>query len=209
MRRALVAAACLGALAIGNTASAQDYMDTPEKRWNHGGFYAGIVGGYTAGQLQTPGLDLGAAGAQGGIVAGWGVSNRSGLYLGLEADAVLKDLKWTVTDVGGTATASSQWTGSMRARIGQEFGPILAYLTGGAAVGGQRLAVTGMGADEELRWGWVAGGGMQAQITRTMSIRVEGLHYTFPDKAFWLNGSSANIGTGETVARVGVTFKLD
>lgn len=199
MRRALAAAAAL--ITLAGNALAQD-------KPLHSGAYVGMIAGYSTASLQAPGIDFAAAGAQGGLVAGWGIVGQSGLYLGLEADAVLKDIKWQVGDVTGQVTASNQWVGTMRGRVGQAFGPMLLYVTGGAAVTEAKISATGLGSDSEMRWGWVGGGGIDAHITRTVSIRFEGLHYQFPDKAFWLSGDTAKVGVGETVARVGITFKL-
>lgn len=202
--RSIIAAAAALVLSAG-VALAQ----AGDSRPMHNGGYLGVVAGYSTSSLNTPAFDAATAGAQGGLVAGWGVVGRSGLYLGLEADAVLKDIKWSVGDAAGTASASNQWVGSLRGRLGYSVGPFLIYGTGGGAITEQRISVSGFGSESDWRWGMVGGGGIETHVTQTMAIRVEGLHYVFPEKNFWFSGDSAKIGVGETVARVGITFKLN
>ena len=199
----LLGGAGLALALMAASAAAQD-------KWNHAGPYAGITAGYSTAQLSTPGVDFATTGAQGGLYVGYGIVGNSGIYVGIEADAVLKDIKWGVSDAGGNASASNDWVGSLRGRVGQTMGPMLLYVTGGAAVTDTKVTLAGMGSDSALRYGWVAGAGIEAQITETVAIRLEGLHYGFPDKVFDFNGvGSEKLGTAETVARVGLSFKLN
>ncbi len=198
--RSVIAAAAALALSAG-AALAQD-------RPVHSGAYVGLVAGYATSALQAPGIDLAAAGAQGGVMVGYGITGKSGMYLGAEVDALMRDIKWSATDGTSTVTASNQWMGSMRLRAGQAIGPMLLYVTGGAALTDQKVSISGLGSDHDLRWGWVGGAGIESHVTQNVALRVEGLYYNFPDKAFWTSGDTAKIGVGETVVRVGVVFKL-
>ena len=69
-----------------------------EDAWNHGGMYAGVAGGYSTGQLSAPGFTVGDQGLNGGAFIGYGIVGKSGLYLGIEADAMVKDVTWRVGD---------------------------------------------------------------------------------------------------------------
>ena len=205
MRRALAAAAAICMLA--SPVLAQD-----ETKWNHGGAYAGLAAGYSAAVLQSSDpIDWGASGLMGGAYAGYGFLGRSGVYVGVELDATLKDIKWKASDGGGTTVeASGRWLGSFRARVGQALGPMLLYATGGLALTDQKIAVTGIGSDTEWRYGWVAGVGAEAMLTKTVTLRLEGLHYDFAEKGFNLGGlGTEKLGTQENVVRVGVSFKLN
>lgn len=203
MRATLAAAAALAMCAA--PAVAQD-----DFRWNHGGTYAGITAGYSSAVLQTQDpIDWAASGLMGGVYGGYGVQGKSGLYIGFEMDGVAKDITWRATDGAGTTVqASGQWLASGRLRVGQAFGPMLVYATGGAALSDQKISVTGLGSDTEWRYGWVFGGGIEGMVGKVMTLRLEALRYDFPDKAFWLNGATDKIGTQETVVRVGLGFKL-
>lgn len=199
----IVIAAFLTILGLATGARAED-------DWNHSGVYAGLTAGYNSAQLSTPGTDYAKTGAAGGAYIGYGIVGKSGLYVGLEADAMAKDIKWSSAD-GYSATASGQWLGSARLRVGQTWGPVLAYVTGGAAFGDQRLTVAGAGASNDWRYGWTAGGGIEAQLSKVMALRVEVLRYDFADKAATLSSGllTDKIGDVETIGRVGISFKLN
>jgi outer membrane immunogenic protein len=202
---AAIAAICLSA----SGAFAQSApWDQVEKKW-HSGAYVGATVGYSASALNTAGpIDWAASGALGGILAGYGTTTQGGLYLGIEIDGVLKDVKWSVTDGGTTVSAANKWVGSGRVRVGQAIGPALLYATGGIAVTDQTVKASGFGSTSDMRFGWVAGAGIEAAITQTMVLRLEGLHYDFSDKAVTLGGLSERIGSGDNVIRGAITFKV-
>lgn len=202
MRRALAAVAAIIMLASPAAADGS--------RWNHAGFYAGLNAGYSSAVLQSSDpVDWAAAGLHGGVHIGWGIQGKSGIYVGIEMDAAAKDIAWKASDgMGTTVTASGRWLGSGRIRVGQTIGPVLMFGTLGGAVTEQRVAMTGLGSDSELRYGWVAGGGVDVMATQTMTLRLEGLRFEFPDKLFTFAGGGDKIGTTETVVRVGLSFKL-
>lgn len=204
MRLALAGLAAACALAACQTdARAQD-------TWNHGGAYVGIAAGYNASALTTPGTDFAATGALGGLLAGYGMVGKSGVYVGLEGDWTIKDIKWTTAADGYGASASNHWMGSARLRVGQTWGPAMAYLTGGVATTDQKVEVAGLGSTTDWKLGWVGGAGIEAQMTKTMALRLEVLHYEFSDKSVTIGGErSDKIGSTDTVGRVGITFKLN
>lgn len=200
----------VGALAALSALSLVSGAASAEDRWNHAGLYAGLTAGYSTAQLSTPGTDFATTGAQGGLYLGYGIVGKSGIYVGVEADGVLKDIKWSTGATGSNASATNEWVGSARVRVGQALGPMLLYVTGGAALTDTKVSIAGLGSDSDLRVGWVAGGGIEAQITRTVALRFEGLHYAFPDKNFSFSSlGSEKLGAAETVARVGVSFRLN
>lgn len=195
---AAIAALCL----LAGGALAQDDS-------KHNGLYVGATVGYSSSVLKTEGpIDWGKSGALGGVLAGYGTTMQGGLYLGVEFDGVLKDIKWSATDGGTTVSAANKWVGTGRVRVGQTLGPALMYLTGGVALMDQTVKVSGLGEASDLRWGWVGGAGIEVAATRTMALRLEGLHYDFSDKAFNVGGISERLGAGENVIRAAVTFKV-
>lgn len=206
MRRFAAAVAALCLFAAG--AVAQDGMG---ERSRHSGFYAGAAIGYSSAALQAPGgPDWATSGAMTSLLAGYGMTvQQTGLYLGIEFDASLKDVKWSATGGGANVTAENKWGGTARVRVGQSLGPILFYGTGGVAFSDQVVKVAGLGEASDLRIGWVVGTGIDVAVTRTLGLRLEGLHYDFSDKAVTLGGLSERIGSGENVIRAAVTFKLN
>jgi len=204
MKRFVLGAALAVLFAAGcQTASAAD-----EDGSRHDGVYLGVVGGYATQALQAEDLDLATQGAFGGAVLGFG-KVVGGTYYGLELDAMLRDIKPTVGAGATTVTMTNDWLASARLRVGLPIGPALFYSTGGIAVTESKLAVAGLGSDQQYVVGWVAGAGAEAALLPNMSIRVEALHYGLPSETFTISGVEGSIKQSETVARVGVLFRLN
>jgi outer membrane immunogenic protein len=72
------------------------------------------------------------------------------------------------------------WLYTGRVRLGLPYGPVMPYVTGGAAVAGL-LANEGfnMTAATPHVWGWVAGGGIELMPIPQWSLRAEFLHAAF------------------------------
>ena len=179
------------------------------------GPYVGLVAGRSASTLQLPGSsglpDLTDEGLFGGIYGGFGVVVDR-VYWGLEGDAMWRDLRSAISDGSTTVSMSNRWLSSIRARAGLPIGSAMPYLTGGVAVQESVLKLDDpalVAKDSAWVLGLVAGGGIEAQITRTVHVRVEGLHYMWKDEKFSIAGDEAKLGQSETVVRVGVGFKLN
>lgn len=182
------------------------------QNWSHAGPYAGITVGYSSQVFEAATLDLGSHGAfAGGYLGFGGIVN--GMYLGIEGDATLRDVKGKMADSAFSVTASNNYLASIRARAGLPVGHTLLYITGGPAWTDTKLKATdGFVTAEERQsmLGLAAGAGIEAYITPTMHIRLEGLHYVFPDKKLDFSSSDAvKLGQQETVIRVGLGFKLN
>jgi outer membrane immunogenic protein len=97
--------------------------------------------------------------------------NVGGAYLGLESDvSFAKDIKYL---------------SSFRAVLGAPAGPFLFYATGGMGMSVTHEEFTVNSANGETdnfqgdmrKYGWAAGGGIQALVAPHLSIGVEGLYY--------------------------------
>ncbi len=178
----------------------------------HDGAYAGITIGYGAGAFEAEGINLGADGVLAGGYVGYGkIVMPGGVYLGIEADAMLKDLSGSSDVLGINVKGSGDYLASIRGRVGYAVGPALLYATAGPALTTMRLSATdGIDsvADSKRVFGVVGGLGIDAQITPTMTLRLEGLHYWFPDRTLNLDGADVKTGQQETVVRAGISFKL-
>lgn len=206
MRRSIIAAAATGMLlALTGTAAAQD--ENADK-WNHGGLYIGATGGYSIASMQSDGLDIAGKGAFGGAFLGFG-QVIGGVYVGAEMDFLIKNIKPSVTDGTTTLALSNDWTATARLRAGIPVGPALFYGTAGVAVEQSKLSVTGLGNDQQYVVGAVGGVGLEAQITRTLAIRIEALHYAMPAETFTIQGVSGSLKQDENIARVGFSLKLN
>lgn len=108
------------------------------------------------------------------------------LLLGIEGDIEYADLsdKVDILSADGRGGLVGQdevelnWLGSLRLRAGFAADRALFYATGGLAVGGAKLTASSEDGDEfadenETRWGWTIGGGLEYAFTDDLSGRVE------------------------------------
>lgn len=87
------------------------------------------------------------------------------VVLGVEGDLAYTDTKGLDRD----------YLGTVRARIGYAFGPVLPYATGGYAY---RNISLGNGFDRSQH-GWVVGGGLEYALTTDVSVKAEYLYADF------------------------------
>lgn len=120
------------------------------------------------------------------------------------------------TQNGGSASLSTDWNGSLRARVGVPVGPALLYATAGYAWNATTLSQkspAGATTDVNHTFGGVVYGvGAEAYVLPNMSLRLEALHYDYSADSLSLAGASAavqEIDPSETVVRAGVTFHLN
>ncbi len=197
------------------------------KDWS--GFYLGAVSGYADSSSDTTvvtGTGIGGGGAtrESGsfddtglahaLVAGYNWQSPNGLVLGLEADFGKSTSKGSANVIATETTslsnyksvevvyrAQNDWNGSLRARVGQGFGRMLIYATGGVAVRRdelQRDQFVGATAsatpirtsfsfseyDTKTQTGWIAGLGGQFAISDRWSIRGEYLRSDFGSRNY-------------------------
>lgn len=202
MRKVLMALGML--VALGCEASASD------RPGYDGGLYAGLSVGYSASVLEAEDIDLAGQGAFVGAFAGFGgVTN--GVYMGVEGDFQISDVTAGFSDADVSVRGSSDYLASIRARVGLPLGPALLYATAGPAVTKSKITATdGVDtiSDGKLSVGLAVGAGIEAELTPTVLVRVEGLHYRFPSETYDMDGSSVRVDQSETVIRAGVAFKL-
>lgn len=145
------------------------------------GFYAGLQGGYAWGDNDVTTSYLGvpynygysSSGFVGGIHAGYNWQmNR--LVVGVESDLEGSNISGTGSNGISTHTTDVDWLGSLRARFGIAADRTLFYATGGLAYGDVHEAELVPGSDGTVfRTGWTAGLGLEHQISRGLSARLE------------------------------------
>jgi outer membrane immunogenic protein len=185
----------------------------PEKHdfgWNRTAFYFGVLAGYGAQNVGVQGVNLGDADLQGGVAAGFNYRASPGLVVGIEGDLMLSQVKASTSLLGATISASNQYMGSIRARAGAPIGPALFYATGGLALTETKYGLSGIGGgatDKEFQFGWVAGLGLELEVSQALALRGEVLHYAFEDyKPF---GAGVDASNEQTVFRAGLIIKLN
>lgn len=202
-----MAAAALCAV-LGHTALAADMpIKAPRMPvatyYNWTGFYVGVNAGYgsgTSGWWDDPSLtgsDLGKHSIKGGLIGGqFGYNLQvSNWLVGLEADLDWTSIKGSHVDPLGSdlntkITALSTITG----RLGYAQGPVLLYGKGGAAWGKfkyQDFTAPGAalnGENNDSRWGWTAGGGVEYGFAANWSAKVEYNYLDFGTKRLAFSG---------------------
>lgn len=186
-------------------ARADDAIPTPMSLYD--GFYFGVTGGYATGQSDVDGelrrnhrdpstqavSEDGKADLDGGMIGGllgfdYNVGN--GLVMGVLGDLSVAGIE------GGTDVAPSviglsgsdyrvdtkvNWLGTLRGRVGFEFGKALIYGTGGLAFGGVeaelRAAGAGkVGSDSATQVGWTLGAGFNYMLSDRLILGGEYLY---------------------------------
>jgi outer membrane immunogenic protein len=189
MKRLLLAAVGVGAVAVGSALAAdlpsgfspRGPAYVPFFTWN--GFYLGLNAGYGFGRTDwTDTVTLVSTGnfnVTGALVGGTAGYNMQfgGWVLGVEADVGWSNIKGsTTTNCLGTCQTSNDWLGTARGRAGYAFDRFLPYITGGAAFGGVKANVTGFGNFSDTGVGWAGGGGIEYAFANNWTAKIEYLY---------------------------------
>lgn len=201
MRYAIAALAVIAGASLATAADLGGHVTPPQAQESAGsmyrtGPYAGISLGYSTSHLTGDVVPLSADGVNVGGLAGF--TFRVGhAVLGLEGDIGWQD----ATLSAGGIHANGGWLGTARVRAGVPIGPALLYGTAGAAF---KDSIDG------FTTGAVAGGGIDLQLTHSMLMRIEALHYMYPDATVSITDiDKLKLGTQDTTVRAAVIFNLN
>ncbi|MBK9079258.1 MAG: porin family protein [Hyphomicrobium sp.] len=183
--------------------------------WN--GAYVGFHGGAKWSDIDT---DFSSTVSATDITVGGHIGYNlglAGLIVGVEADANLDSTKLGFTTSGGGVGAfETDWSGSIRGRIGVPVGPALLYATAGYAWTEATLSHASLGggsfSSSHTFNGVVYGIGAEAFVLPNMSLRLEALRFDYAADDISLSGANnmlQEIDPSETVVRAGVTFHLN
>jgi outer membrane immunogenic protein len=179
------------------------------------GLYLGLNGGYAFGQTTIHEARLGLVDTRGGfgglhIGRNW---QMGALVFGAEADANRSFANGARSFASGfDAAAARDWDASARVRAGVTFGSLLAYATAGGAVSGQTTTVGMAGTTWRTKGthvGYVYGGGLEWQISRSVSLRSEVLRYDFNSETLRVGGGQNPLNLDETVVRGGLSYRFN
>jgi outer membrane immunogenic protein len=209
------------------------------ERANWTGFYAGINLGYgwgtaesnfsvSAGALFGAGIasdTLSPRGFIAGGQAGYNFQVGSVVY-GLEGDLQYSGQSATggspllcpaaicgvfaPAGISLTHKESITWFGTLRGRLGYDFGWAMLYGTGGLAIAGvesQMTATTPAATvditDRVIRGGWTVGGGLEAMINRSWSMKAEYLYmdYGTHEQTFGLSAAALGMALPATITQ--------
>lgn len=189
--------------------------------WN--GFYAGLGVGYSAGDADVHysadidgvyDFSMAPSGWFGGVTAGVNYS-LDGVVVGVEADVSLADITDTVpdvTDLAETVTSTTDWTGTLRGRVGFHAGDFMPYLTTGVVAAHVNSSGTdGPGVEEDATlFGAVAGAGVEVAVADNITVKGEALYSWFGDHTWYEGEAYQNVSTSSSASvRGGVNFHFD
>jgi len=195
------------------------------------GFYLGLNSGYSFGRSDAHYADPSfSAYPINSDPDGWSVGMQGGanyqltkgafnhVVLGLEVEFSYVDVSDSIYDYASDAhgrpnnsiKTSSDYAGTLRARLGYAVGRFLPYLTaGGAGADAEVSASDGSLSQSDFLLGWTVGGGIEYALNKNWSVKAEYL-YVDLGRHTWFSGklweSSSDL-TSNTV-RLGVNYKF-
>jgi outer membrane immunogenic protein len=181
------------------------------------GAYIGAHGGAKWSDVNTDfSSSFSATDVTGGGHAGYNLG-LGGVVIGIEGDATLDTTKFGFTSAGGgTGTFESDWSGTIRARLGVPIGPALLYATAGyawtEATLNEKTISSGSFSSSHTFTGVVYGVGAESYVLPNLSLRLEALRFDYGADTLSISGARnilEEFDPSETVVRAGVTFHLN
>lgn len=174
--------------------------------WN--GFYVGAMTGYGWTDAEADGSsDSVSPGLDGWALGGYtGYNYQTGPWvMGLEGD-VKYDWNSDKFDLGGVPMElETNWSGSLRARLGYAFDRTLVYGTGGYAFTNAELTDRQTGdSDDKTFNGWTIGAGLEHAFTDNLIGRAEYRYTDYGDKN--LMGVNTDLSSNSLMLGVGWKF---
>jgi outer membrane immunogenic protein len=192
------------------------------------GFYVGLNTGYSFGhsdanytvpELSAFSIDSNPSGWSGGFQVGANYQLENRIVFGIEGEFSYVDASDTIYDSmshelrgrpNNSIKTSSDYAGTVRARLGYAVGRFLPYLTAGIAGANAKVSATdGPLSESDFLVGWTIGAGVEYALNKNWSIRTEYLHVDL-GRHTWFAGKlweASSQSTSETV-RFGVNYKF-
>ena len=179
--------------------------------FNWSGFYLGVEGGGAVGrsnQIASGPFGFGSLTStydiRGGIVGGTvGYSVQSGPWVyGLEGDGSWMDATGGGHEIAPFTkstidTTTMHWLATGRGRLGWAYKDTMLYGTGGVAAAGVeagiQTAAFGDFTNEQTRWGYAVGGGIEAKIAQGWTLKGEYLYVDFASQGYFNPAPAAGI----------------
>jgi outer membrane immunogenic protein len=218
VRSALIALTAIVGIGAGTTAALaggpRSIKDEPYGGINWAGFYVGIQGGYGWGDTEhfAGALTTGTQNVEGGLFGvTWGTNWQRGNWVyGFESDFSFSDLerRFAAGPCGGTCVTDLRNLSTSRVRLGYAGVNHLVYVTGGLAYGEVR-AGDSSARDDDTRFGWALGGGVEWAFAPRWSLKAEYLHIDLGDDRHYISGiTPVHVDLTADIVRVGVNYNL-
>lgn len=193
-------------------------MSSPGIDWS--GFYAGVVGGYGFGTMDTTNATGTTSIDPQGVIAGVTVGANTqidSIVLGVEGDLGWSGQSGSATCAGGgTCSADFDWIGSVRGRVGYAIDPMIIYGTGGIAAAQANTSVSPVvggtsGSYSDTYLGWTVGAGVEAALTQQVSAKLEYAYSDFGSRtaaAGTLDTTATNTSLTSHAVKLGLNYRF-
>lgn len=208
----LASAASAADLIVSEPAPAVGIVDTAGTNWD--GFFVGAFAGYGWGTLSdedgyfnTAGTEYDSEGWQLGVNAGYNFTVSEALVAGIVADVAWADINGE--DTTDDISYNTDWTGSVRGRLGINAGAFLPYITAGVAFANNTVTdTTGVYEDTQVHTGWTAGAGVEFAVADNVSLDVQYRYSDYGTASYDLNGTDYDFGLTSHAVTAGINFKF-
>jgi high affinity Mn2+ porin len=189
------------------------------------GLYVGAHVGYGIGSFgpnTNPTLDQAVifpptiTGLIGGYQLGWNYQLHSGFVLGAEADFSFPSSNDHTATGSAPFNTTFDYVGTVRARVGYAFGPLLPYVTGGLAWGQTKVDITDstgatVSSKSATQVGTAIGVGVEYALAGNWSTKLEYNYIDLGAKTLALNGAGLpvlNVDPKVHLIKLGLNYKL-
>jgi outer membrane immunogenic protein len=174
------------------------------------GAYVGVFGGYGWGTLtdedgtfSPPGTEYDTTGWMLGVNAGADFTISEAIVAGLVGDIAWSN-QTADTDFG-LDSATINWQGSIRGRLGFDGGAFLPYVTAGLAFA--NATVDDGDEDTQTHIGWTAGAGVAIAVADNVSLDLQYRYSDFGTKTYDLGGDT-DVSLTSNALTVGLNFSF-
>ena len=184
-------------------------VDDGPQVYTWAGPYGGGFVGYSRADFDNPaGGTFRADGFIGGVYAGYNLQSERLVY-GLEGDVGASDVDGSglAYSTGVPIDQSSTAFGSLRARVGIAYDPILMFATAGFAVANNELSLDGS-SDSATHLGWTVGAGVEAALRDNVTSRIEYRYTDFQSRDYDIGNVTISSGYDEHSIRAGLALKF-
>lgn len=180
---------------------------------NWDGVYIGAFAGYGWGTLTDEdgywdgvGDEYDSTGWQLGVTAGANFTVSEAIVAGIVGDIAWSDLNGSFD--GGEFEYNTNWTGSIRGRLGFDGGAFLPYVTAGLAFANNTIDDNDDDYhDTQTHIGWTAGVGVEFAVADNVSLDLQYRYSDFGSKTYDLDGDADFSLTSHAVT-AGINFKF-
>jgi len=180
---------------------------------NWDGVYVGAFAGYGWGTLTDDegywngidGEEFDAEGWTVGVTAGANFTVSEAIVAGIAADLAWADIGGDQDD--GDLTYNTNWTGSIRGRLGFDGGAFLPYVTAGLAFANNTVNDVGFEEDTQTHIGWTAGVGVEFAVADNVSLDLQYRYSDYGSKTYDIDGGY-EFGLTSHAVTAGINFKF-